>query len=185
MILLRAYLKKIMVGFLKKNVIKITITLIYYPAVKFLASTFCYRHWDASFWIAPHAAQQDAVLALVQSHWGVLDREGERRLMLGYLSPLGGNRSFTVCQEEGERGTRVGSRPGAEQVPHICLLLKNEVGHRQIAWKKQASVPTRHLADGGSSPNIITQKEKIGLVKSHQEHSHLLRWFQSHCWRLS
>lgn len=57
--------------------------------------------------------------------------------MLDGVGPAGIDRMFTVLQVERERGTGVRRRAGAEQIPHICLLLEDKGGHREHIWEDE------------------------------------------------
>lgn len=100
-------------------------------------STSGYRQREAALRVAPFLSQEDTVLALVESHWSVLDRHWEGGLMLDQGGMVSGNRKFIISQVEGEHSTGVCRRPCAEQMPHICVLLENKGGHWQCVWQQK------------------------------------------------
>ncbi|TNN83690.1 hypothetical protein EYF80_006208 [Liparis tanakae] len=74
---------------------------------------------------------EDIVLALVQSHWGVLDRHWDGDMMVDHDGMLSGDRKFIISQVEGEHSAGVSGRPCAEQMPHVGLLLEDQGGNWQ------------------------------------------------------
>lgn len=107
-----------------------------------------YSQREAVLRVAPFPSQEDTVLALVQSHWSVLDRHWEGGLMTDWSGTVSGNRKFIISQVEGEHSTGVCRRPRAEQMPHVCLLLENKGGHWQCIWQQIKSEETSSRVKG-------------------------------------
>lgn len=128
--------------------------------VQLCISTSGYSQREAVFWVAPLPSQEDAVLALVQSHRSVLDRHWERGLMFDYFCMASGNRVFVTHQVEGKHSAGVGGGPRADQMPHLCLLLENEGRYRQHIWPQTESEEALAVT---AAARLITQK-------------HLSRW---------